>query len=122
MAIHMLGDGAGESPFNRTFFNVALGEILSKSGKEKEQILTLYLTDGTTLDVCNIEELADAHLALRAYHKDDQSCELTTHLIPYALIYRIELSPRVAEDRNRVGFRWKPSAPRRSSTSRRTAR
>jgi hypothetical protein len=121
MPIHLLGGGFGEAPFSRTFFNVALGEILSKAGKDKEQRLTLYLTDGTLLDVCEIEELADAHLTLRAFRKDDDACDLGVHLIPYALIYRIEITPKSAEDSNRVGFHWAPPAMRRG-TSRRTAR
>jgi hypothetical protein len=47
------------APFSRTFFNVTLGDMLEKDGKEKDHKLTLFLTDGTTLDVCSIDELAD---------------------------------------------------------------
>jgi hypothetical protein len=121
MPIHLLGGGLGEAPFNRTFFNVSLAEILSKSGKEKEKRLTLYLTDGEHMDVCEIEMLADTHLLLRAFRKDDDACELGVHLIPYSLIYRIEITPKTDEDKNRVGFHWTPPASRRS-TSRRSAR
>jgi hypothetical protein len=121
MAIYLPGGGFGEAPFNRTFFNVTLGDVLARAGKEKEQKLTLYISDGTTLDVCNIEELGDNHLMLRAYGKNDEACDLTVHLIPYGLIYRIEITAKSEEDSNRVGFHWTP-ATRKVSTSKRTAR
>lgn len=109
----------GEAPFNRTFFNVTLGDILSHNGKEKEHRLTLYLTDGVTLDVCSIQDLADAHVSLKAFRAGEESCETTTHLIPYPLIYRIEIAPKT-EKNDRVGFHWAPT--RKISTSRRQAR
>ena len=121
MAIYLPGGGFGEAPFNRTFFNVTLGDILARGGKEKEQKLTLFVSDGTLLDVCSIEELGDSYLVLRAYGKNDGACELSTHLIPYSLIYRIEVLPKSAEDNNRVGFHWVPT-PRKAATSRKPAR
>lgn len=119
MAIHMIGGGMGEAPFNRTFFNVTLGETLSRNGKEKEHRLTLYLTDGVTLDVCNIEDLSDDYVALKAFRAGEDACETITHLIPYTLIYRIEVAPK-ADGNNRVGFHWAPA--RKISTARRSVR
>jgi hypothetical protein len=120
MAIYSLGGNAGDAPFNRTFFNVTLGDVLERIGKTREHKLTLYLTDGSTLDVCNIDELADAYLALRAYAKDEEGCEVSVQLIPYSLIYRIELIPR-AEENNRVGFHWAPPG-KKGHTGRRSPR
>lgn len=111
MALHLLGGGLAASPFNRTFFNVAFADILERAGKERPQKLTLFLADGTTLDVCALDDLSDTYLALRAYLSEGDSCETTTHLIPYGLIYRIELAPKENAS-PRMGFRWSPQ-PRR---------
>jgi hypothetical protein len=118
MGIFTLGGGAGEPPFNRTFFNVTLGDILQRSGKDVDQQLTLFLTDGTTLDVCEIDELADQYLMLRSYASGDDACDLAVQLVPYVLIYRMQITPRGA-DNNRVGFHW---TPRTRKTSRRSPR
>ena len=118
MPIYNIGGGIGDAPFNRTFFNVTLGDVLERIGKTREHKLTLYLTDGATLDVCNIDELADTYLAVRAYGKDEEGCEVSVQLVPYALIYRIELTPK-SEQNNRVGFHWSP-AGKKGHTARRT--
>jgi hypothetical protein len=118
MAVQLIGGVSGDVPFNRTFFNVTLGEMVEQSGKDKPVKLTLFLSDGTTLDVCMIEELSDGYLAVRAYQGESDTCELSLQLIPYGLIYRIEISPK-SEGSSRVGFEWKPPS-RRTSTSRRT--
>jgi len=107
MAIQLIGGSAGDVPFNRTFFNVTLGEMVSENGKEKSVRLTLYLSDGTTLDVCAIDELTDAYVATRAYQGQTDSCDVSVQLIPYGLIYRIEISPKI-QDSSRVGFHFKP--------------
>lgn len=122
MAITLIG-GMGDVPFNRTFFNVTLGELVDQNGKEKPVKLTLYLSDGTTLDVCMIEHLSDQYLSVRAYRGegdgDGEGCDLATQLIPYGLIYRIEIAPKDVES-TRVGFQWKPSVSvRKSGTARR---
>src|SRR6185295_15984982 len=107
MAITLIG-GPGDVPFNRTFFNVTLGEKVDEGNKEKPVKLTLFLSDGTTLDVCNIEELSDQYLSVRAYQGASDSCEVSVQLIPYGLIYRIEIAPK-AQESSRVGFQWKSS-------------
>lgn len=117
MAIQLIGGGGGDVPFNRTFFNVTLGEMIEQNGKEKPVKLTLYLSDGTTLDVCMIDELTDSYLAARAYQGQTDSCEVTVQLIPYGLIYRIEIAPK-SEESSRVGFHFKPVG-RKAITTRR---
>ena len=118
MAIQLIGGSAGDVPFNRTFFNVTLGEMVEQSGKEKAVRLTLFLSDGTQLDVSVIDELSDSYLALRAYQGDTDQIDPSVHLIPYGLIYRIEVSPK-EEPNSRVGFHWKPTG-RKIVTTRRS--
>jgi hypothetical protein len=120
MAIYTLGGTGSDAPFNRTFFNVTLGDVLDRIGKTHEQKLTLFLTDGTTIDVCKIDELTDAYVALRGYARDGEGCEVSVQLIPYVLIYRLELTPRAGEN-NRVGFHWAPPA-KKGATGRRPPR
>jgi hypothetical protein len=112
MPVYMVGSGGAQSPFNRTFFNVTLGDLLQRAGREKSQKLLLFLADGTTLDVCSIDDLADDYIAVRSYHANEEACELSVNLIPYSLIYRIEMSPKDAESSARVGFHWTPPAKR----------
>ena len=109
MTIQLIGSNSGDIPFNRTFFNVTLGEMIDQNGKEKPVKLTLFLSDGSTLDVCMIEELSDQYLSVRAYQGQSDSCEMGVQLIPYGLIYRIEIAPK-AEESTRVGFQWKPGS------------
>jgi hypothetical protein len=108
MAIQLIG-GAGEVPFNRTFFNVSLGDLLDQS-KEQAHRLTLFLSDGATLDLCQIDDILESYLSVRAYRGQDDSCDLSVHLIPYGLIYRIEISPRVNPGSGRMGFSRNASA------------
>jgi len=117
MAIQLIGGSAGDVPFNRTFFNVTLGEMVEQSGKDKAVRLTLFLSDGTQLDVSVIDELSDSYLSLRAYQGDSDQIDPSVHLVPYGLIYRIEVSPK-EEQNSRVGFQWKHG--RKSVTTRRT--
>ena len=119
MSIFSIGGGAGEPPFNRTFFNVTLGDVIERVGKSRENRLTLFLTDGSTLDVCGIDELTEQYVALRNYANGEDACAVSVQLIPYALIYRVEITPRGA-DNNKVGFHWTP--PARRATSRRSPR
>jgi hypothetical protein len=118
MAIQLIGGGPGDVPFNRTFFNVTLGEMIGANAKDKTVRLSLYLSDGTTLDVFAIDELSDSYLALRAYQGETDHTDPSVHLIPYGLIYRIEVSPK-GEQNSRVGFQWKP-AVRKIITTRRS--
>ena len=116
MPIPLIGSG-GDVPFNRTFFNVTLGEMLEKNGKGKPVKLTLFLTDATTLDVCMIDELSESYLAARAYLGESDTCELSLQLIPYGLIYRIEIAPK-GDENSRVGFQWKPAVRKGLTTKR----
>ncbi|HVR84778.1 MAG TPA: hypothetical protein VMU54_10740 [Planctomycetota bacterium] len=117
MPVQLIGGSAGDAPFNRTFFNVALADLVEPT-KDQAQKLTLYLVDGSTMDVCRIEEMADAYLALRAYRSGTEACDTTLHLIPYGTIYRIEISRHgTDDDASRLGFSWtdrrKANPPRR---------
>jgi hypothetical protein len=106
MPVQLIGGSVGDAPFNRTFFNVTLGDLVEPT-KEQAQKLTLYLVDGTTLDVCRIEQLTDTYLALRAYQSNSDACETTLHLIPYGTIYRLEISLHAADRHGtRLGFSW----------------
>ncbi len=106
MAVQLIGGGGVDAPFNRTFFNVTLGDLVEPT-KEQAHKLTLYLVDGTTLDVCRIEEMSDTYLALRAYQGSTASCETSLHLIPYGTIYRLEIAQHATDpDNTRVGFSW----------------
>ena len=115
MAVQLIGGSGGDVPFNRTFFNVTLADLVEPK-KEQAQKLTLYLVDGTTLDVCRIEDMADTYLALRAYGPGTDACDTTLHLIPYGTIYRLEISEH-ASSADRMGFSWterrKSTVPRR---------
>jgi hypothetical protein len=117
MAIQLIGGSAGDVPFNRTFFNVTLGEMVEQGGKDKAVRLTLFLSDGTQLDVSVIDELSDSYLALRAYQGDTDQIDPSVHLIPYGLIYRIEVSPK-NEQNSRVGFQWKHAVKKAPTTRR----
>lgn len=103
MTVHLIG-GSTPVPFSRAFFNVTLGDILESNGREQHK-LTLFLTDGTTLEVCQIEALEDDYIAVRAYQRDMSACDTALNLIPYSLIYRIEIAPRDAAAA-RMGFNW----------------
>jgi hypothetical protein len=117
MPVYTLGGSHGEAPFSRTFFNVTLGDILEKDGKEKDHRLTLFLADGALLDVCSIEELADQYVMLRAYRRSEDACDLSLNLVPYSLIYRIELAPKATQG-DRVGFHWAPPSKARATSRR----
>jgi hypothetical protein len=112
MPIHMFGGSPPQGPFNRTFFNVTLGDVLEHCSGEKGTKLLLYLGDGTTLDVCAIDEITEDYLAVRAYQAEGETCELSVNLIPYPLIYRIELTPKDMDNSTRLGFRWTPPSRR----------
>jgi hypothetical protein len=118
MAIQLIGGSSGDIPFNRTFFNVTLGEMIDESGKAKPVRLTVFLSDGTTLDVCTIDDLSDSYLALKAYQGETENMDPSVHLIPYGLIYRIEISPK-NEESSRVGFHFRPPL-RKAVTARRS--
>ena len=113
MPIHMFGGSPPQGPFNRTFFNVTLGDVLERSSNEKGGTkLLLYLGDGITLDVCAIDEITDDYLVVRSYREEGDTCDLSVNLIPYTLIYRIELTPKDADNSARLGFRWAPPSRR----------
>jgi hypothetical protein len=110
MPIYLLGDQGGGVPFGRNFFNLTLGDIIAKGGKSDSQRLHLFLTDGTTLEVCQIEQLAEQYMVVRAYNSEETQCDLLVNVIPYGLIYRIQIVPKGVEE-ERVGFRWLPPKP-----------
>jgi hypothetical protein len=112
MPIHMFGGSPPQGPFNRTFFNVTLGDVFERSSSEKGTKLLLYLGDGTTLDVCAIDEITDDYLTVRSYREEGDTGDLAVNLIPYTLIYRIELTPKDADSSARLGFRWTPPTRR----------
>ena len=105
MAVQLIGGGGVDTPFNRTFFNVTLGDLIEPT-KGQAHKLTLYMVDGTTLDVCRIEQMEDSYLALRAYQGDSEACETSLHLIPYGTIYRIEIAQQTRNDGTKLGFSW----------------
>ena len=108
MPIYLLGEGgSGGVPFNRTFFNVTLGDLLQRMGPPERKRLKVYLTDGLVMDVCKIDEMKDQYMTIHGFRSDDDACEITTHVIPYGLIYRLEIGPESGEA-NRMGFHWNP--------------
>ena len=107
----ILGSSLPESPFNRTFFNVTLGDILKEGGEKQERKLTLFLADGTTLQIRSIDDLDEQYLTVKAYRGEATDEEPGIHLIPYVIIIRIELGPREEDGSRRLGFNWKPPAP-----------
>lgn len=113
--IHFLGQDA--RPFSRTFFNAVLGDILEGLGKERVHRMTLFLSDGTTMDICSIEELAEEYLILRTFKEESDVCNLGVEIVPYGLIYRIALAPRHNSE-TRVGFSWKSAAEAKAGKKR----
>lgn len=108
--------GQSGVPFGRAFFNATLDPLLTEMGSGKPLRVTLHLTDGLTLDLCQIDELADDFLVVRAMKTeeaaDGAACDVSMHLIPYGLIYRVELAPRPDADK-RVGFAYQPRPTKR---------
>ncbi len=104
MSLYLIGGQGGEAPFGRAFFNTTLGDLVNGDAKEGHKV-TLYLVDGGSLDVCSIEQLSDAYVALRSYTRGADACETTMQLIPYGAIYRIEIGPVTGGEEGRVGFR-----------------
>ncbi len=102
MPIHLLGSQPGDVPFSRTFFNATLGELIAG----EDQRVSLFLVDGTTIDVCSIERLTDSYMALRAYQAGGDTCSMSLQLVPYGAIYRIEITPPKGDGARRVGFHW----------------
>jgi hypothetical protein len=102
MAVYVLGNSG--TPFGRAFFNAALDDLIKRVGDGQPQKVLLYLTDSATIDVCDIEELADNYMVVRGYRAMGDACELAVQVIPYGLIYRIEISPKASTDDRRVGF------------------
>ena len=108
MSIHFIGESAASAPpFDSLFFKSSFDPIVERAGKGATK-LTLYLSDGTTFDVCELVDLADAYMVVRGYHGDSDACDLAITVLPYGLIYRLELGPK-ASNSTRVGFRWTPT-------------
>lgn len=116
MSIYLIGEeGRGGPPFSRAFFSTTLGEMLDQEKKQQRHKLSLFLTDGTTLDVCKIDELNDQYMSVRAYRGEEDACTLTRDIIPYGLIYRVQIAPKEGDEEH-IGFTWNPpKADKRSS-------
>jgi hypothetical protein len=107
MSIHFIGESSSAAPpFDALFFKTAFDQILERAGK-RAQKLTLHLSDGTTFDVCEVVDLSDAYMVVRGYHDDTDTCDLSLTILPYGLIFRLDLGPK-GGDSTRVGFRWAP--------------
>ncbi len=109
MAIHLIGEKPGQGPtFDRSFFRAKFDGIVERLGKELASRLTLFLLDGSSIQVSQIDELADDFMAVRGRTGDDEHGEMAVNLIPYGLIYRIELGSKQGTE-GHVGFRWIPA-------------
>ena len=107
MAIHFIGESTSAAPpFDALFFKTAFDSILEKAGPGAQK-LTLFLSDGTAFDVCEVVDLADAFMVVRGYRASTDACDLSMTILPYGLIYRLDLGPK-ADNSTRVGFRWSP--------------
>jgi hypothetical protein len=110
MSIHYIGESASAAPpFDALFFKSSFDEIVERAGKDAKK-LTLFLSDGSLFDVCEVVELSDAYMVVRGYSATNDACDLAVTVLPYGLIYRLELGPKGA-DATRVGFRWAPPPP-----------
>lgn len=108
MVIHFIGESsAAAPPFDALFFKSAFDQILDRAGKGAHK-LTMYLSDGSTFDVCDVVELSDTYIVVRGYHDTTDACDLSLTILPYGLIYRLDLGPK-GDNSTRVGFRWTPA-------------
>ena len=108
MSIHFIGESSSAAPpFDSLFFKSAFDQVVERAGKGAQK-LTLFLSDGSQFDVCEIVELADAYMVLRGYAESGDACDLALTVLPYGLIYRLELGPK-SNNSTRVGFSWAPS-------------
>jgi len=108
MSIHFIGESSTAAPpFDSLFFKSAFDAIVERAGKGADK-LTLYLSDGTTFDVCDLVELADAYMVVRGYRESTDTCDLAMTILPYGLIYRLELGAKETSS-TRVGFKWAPT-------------
>lgn len=107
MAIPMIGE-PGRSTFNRSFFNIRLDQLIKTAGGTEETIrITMFLSDGLRLGLCHIEELSDDYMVVRG-HQDEPGCDLSLHVIPYGLIYRLEIDPAGSHE-PKMGFKKRES-------------
>jgi hypothetical protein len=108
MPVYLIGgDQPGGVPFDQLFFTSHLGDLVGQvSGNPR---VTLHLTDGVEMDLCEIVSTTPRYIVVRGYREGEEACELDLHVIPYGLIYRVRVAPKADDDR-RVGFRWKPSS------------
>lgn len=106
MPIHLIGEGTGHAlPFGRTFFSSTLSDLLARTSQTSTQSLTLFLTDGATVDVCSVDEMNDDYMVIRTFRGHGEACGTDLNVIPYGLIYRIQISPIGLEEMQRVGFK-----------------
>lgn len=122
MTLWMMGSAGTQAPFNRTFFNVALGELLGPDKSGRAHRLLLHLVDGTPLDVRSIETLSEYYFIVRACGANEDSAKVPLHVLPYGAIYRIELDDRSDEENRRLGFQWAPMEERLHQVRRGRAR
>lgn len=108
MGVPLLFGGTQGQAFDRTFFNVTLGKLLERCGDPDGQQLTLFLSDGAHLEVCRIAGLESEYVILHVLLDGTEACERAMHVVPYALIYRITIAPKV-DDEPKLGFSWSAS-------------
>lgn len=111
--------------FSRTFFNVVLDDILNEHAQQGSFRIVFVLMDGTSLEVCHIEELKDAFMIAAMAQKgvachrrregtDGESCMVDLEIIPYFLIQRIRLLA-VESGEGPIGFHLTPLQKKRQS-------
>lgn len=106
---------SGHAVFDRVFFSGTLPAMIEETGVQPgAYVLTLFLSDGQTVNVCAIEALHDTYMAIRVFRPDEEVCDTTLSLIPYGLIYRVDLAPKRADQDERVGFHWAAKKKRSS--------
>lgn len=102
-----LSNGSGMTPFDARFFQTVFPERIRAAclgTTDAVPVVLLQLADGRTLDLCHIETLTPAWMAVQAF-RDKGSCEeMDVVFVPYQLITLVTLSPRTPTQR-RVGFR-----------------
>ena len=115
--------------FTRTFFNVALGEIIGRLEEQLPHKLTFVLADGSRMQVCHFEDVADDYILVATADEERTGCDMAVETgrpldepeaccgkgacrmrrvaIPYRMILRLELSKAGAEG-GRIGYHALP--------------
>ncbi len=107
--------------FSRSFFNVALEDMMVRHG----QRILLHLLDRTHVEVCHVVELKDSFLIVAVVPQAGKVCEdqgncasgrcgMALEFIPYAIIDRIQIVPTPAAPVP-MGFHLTPDQIRRKA-------